>query len=110
MSDVPVSAPRVKVALFGAGARGLQCLAALADDARFEITGFFDNDPRKWRTTIDGLPVLEPTAAACGAVDAIIVASMSRWWPAPGPGPATSASAAAASPTWPRRGRWAWPR
>lgn len=68
--------PRTKVALFGAGSRGLQCLAALRDDVRFEIAAFFDNDARKWGSSIEGRPVLEPTAAACAAMDAIIVASI----------------------------------
>ena len=34
MPDAPAPVTRVKVALFGAGARGRQCLAALRDDAR----------------------------------------------------------------------------
>jgi glycosyltransferase involved in cell wall biosynthesis len=70
------AAPTLKVALFGAGARGVQCLMALGGDRRFEITCFFDNDPKKWNTTLRGIPICEPTADACGRVDAIILASI----------------------------------
>jgi hypothetical protein len=66
----------MKVALFGAGARGLQCLAALEGDMRFEVVRFFDNDPKKWNTTLRDIPICEPTAKACGDVDAIILASV----------------------------------
>ena len=66
----------MKIALFGAGARGVQCLAALAGDTRFEIVRFFDNDPKKWNTALQGIPICEPTAKACDEVDAIILASV----------------------------------
>jgi hypothetical protein len=66
----------MKVALFGAGARGVQCLAALAGDTRFEVVCFFDNDPRKWNTALRDIPICEPTSAACEAVDAIVLASV----------------------------------
>jgi glycosyltransferase involved in cell wall biosynthesis len=78
MSAEPSSSPEpspLRVALFGAGARGLQCLAALRGDRRLRVVAFFDNDPGKWDTTRHGLPVHQPTAEHCSAVDAIILAS-----------------------------------
>jgi len=66
----------MKIALVGAGARGLQCLAALAGDTRFEVVRFFDNDPKKWNTTLRDVPIAEPTAKACNEVDAIVLASV----------------------------------
>lgn len=68
--------PRLRVALFGSGARGLQCLAALGEDPRLDVVGFFDNDPKKWHTTVQGLPVFEPTEARCLEMDAILLASV----------------------------------
>jgi hypothetical protein len=78
VSDIQPSPgpPCVRVALFGAGARGLQVLASLRADPRLEVVGFFDNDPKKWQTTLHGLPVSEPTAEHCHAVDVILVASL----------------------------------
>lgn len=68
--------PRLRVALFGAGARGLQCLGALAGNPRLEVVGFLDNDRRKWGTSVAGLPVHEPTGDRCRDVDAILLASI----------------------------------
>jgi FkbM family methyltransferase len=53
--------PAAPLVLFGAGNLGRKLLRVLG--SRFEILAFSDNDPAKWGTRIDGLPVLEPGPA-----------------------------------------------
>jgi glycosyltransferase involved in cell wall biosynthesis len=63
---------RLKVGLFGASSLGRQCLEQLrrhTDGA--EVACFFDNDKGKWHTTLEGVPVLEPSPPALHAVDVI---------------------------------------
>ena len=48
--------------LFGAGALGRKIHAALAG-SELSVLAFSDNDPRKWGTHLDGLPVLSPAQA-----------------------------------------------
>ncbi len=67
---------RRTVALFGSSSRGQQCRALLQTHPVFDLLCFFDNNPDKWGTTIDGLPVLRPDAEAVEAVDFILIASM----------------------------------
>lgn len=64
------------IGLFGASGRGRQCLEQLAHHPRVKATTFFDNDPAKWNTTFDGLPVLAPTLENLQAVDVVVIASM----------------------------------
>lgn len=49
--------------LFGAGVLGRKLQAALAG-SDFSVLAFTDNDPRKWGTNVDGIPVLSPAQAA----------------------------------------------
>ena len=48
--------------LFGAGTLGRKLRSALA--ASFQVLAFSDNEPGKWGSTLDGLPVLSPADAA----------------------------------------------
>lgn len=49
--------------LFGCGNLGRKVQRALAG-SRFPVLAFADNDPRRWGTVVDGLPVLSPAQAA----------------------------------------------
>lgn len=49
--------------LFGAGTLGRKIHAALKG-SRFSVLAFADNDPTKWGTQLNGLPVLSPAEAA----------------------------------------------
>jgi FkbM family methyltransferase len=53
---------RPPLVLFGAGTLGRKLRAALG--TRFPVLAFADNDPGKWGTVLDGLPVLAPADAA----------------------------------------------
>jgi len=57
------AAPGGRLVLFGAGHLGRKVAAALAG-SELQVLAFADNDPRKWGTTLDGLPVLAPAEAA----------------------------------------------
>jgi len=73
----------IKVGLFGASSLGRACLEQLrlarrsaqreggAHAADATAACFFDNDTAKWKTTVDGVPVHEPSAAELNAVDVI---------------------------------------
>jgi FkbM family methyltransferase len=52
-----------RLVLFGAGNFGKKVLACLRK-AGIEPIAFSDNGPNKWGTEVEGLPVLEPAAAA----------------------------------------------
>jgi hypothetical protein len=65
----------LRIGLFGAGSRGVQCLAALGNDPRFVVECFFDNSPAKWGTELEGLPIRQATSEACAALDAVVIAS-----------------------------------
>ncbi len=71
----PLRIPK-RVGLFGASSRGRQCLALLAGKEDFLPVCFFDNDPGKWGTKFENLPVVQPDAAQLLSVDVILVASM----------------------------------
>jgi FkbM family methyltransferase len=51
------------IVLFGAGGLGRQTLAGLRADG-VEPVAFADNNPDRWNTSIDGVPVLSPADAA----------------------------------------------
>jgi len=51
-----------QVVLFGAGHLGRKVRAAL-EGSGFPVLAFADNDPAKWGTVLDGLPVLAPDRA-----------------------------------------------
>ncbi|MEZ5319970.1 MAG: glycosyltransferase [Vicinamibacterales bacterium] len=61
----------MRAGLFGASSLGRQCLGVIRGQAGVEAVCFFDNDPAKWNSTVDGLRVLEPTPAALAGVDVI---------------------------------------
>lgn len=65
-----------RVGLFGASSRGKQCLALLTGDNRFQAVCFFDNDPEKWGSTFENLPVFRPDALRLRSVEVIVVASI----------------------------------
>jgi hypothetical protein len=65
-----------RVGLFGASSRGRQCLMLLAGNDRFLPACFFDNDPGKWGTEFENLPVLQPETSHLESVDVVLVASM----------------------------------
>jgi len=69
-------APARRVAIFGAGAAGLQAWAALAASRRVEVVAFIDNDRRRWGTSFLGAPVRSLESLAPDAVDHIVVASV----------------------------------
>src|SRR5713101_2560388 len=50
------------IVLFGCGALGCRTSAALTRAHRPPVA-FADNDPARWGSTIDGIPVLSPEAA-----------------------------------------------
>jgi len=62
----------IRVGLFGASSLGRQCLEQLrAHASEGTAVCFFDNDARKWATSLEGVQVSEPTPAAMNAVDVI---------------------------------------
>lgn len=65
-----------RIGLFGASSRGRQCLALLAGNDRFVPAWFFDNDPGKWGTRFENLPVLPPQTSNLESVDVVLIASM----------------------------------
>jgi hypothetical protein len=64
------------IGVFGAGSRGAQCLSALKGDPRFVVDCVFDNDPNKWGSALEGVPIAQPTTEACERLDAIVLASV----------------------------------
>jgi FkbM family methyltransferase len=64
--------------LFGAGNLGRKVRRALAGTP-LEVVAFADNDPARWGTTLEGLPVMEPgTAAARFGREACFVVTIFR--------------------------------
>jgi len=65
-----------RIGLFGASSRGRQCLTMLAGNDLFVPACFFDNDPGKWGTLVENLPVLAPEACNLESVDVVLITSM----------------------------------
>ncbi len=65
----------LRVALFGASARGRQCLADLALTPGVRVTAFFDNDPAKWGTAVEGVDVRRPEQGRFADIDAVVVST-----------------------------------
>jgi glycosyltransferase involved in cell wall biosynthesis len=66
-----------RVAIFGAGKAGRDCLKAVQGSA--SIIGFIDNAPEIQGRIIDGSPVREPDSLLEGGQDLVLVAS--AYWP-----------------------------
>ncbi len=73
--EMPAGPPK-RVGLFGASSRGSQYLKSLAGNSRLLPVCFFDNDPAKWGTHFESLPVLSPEIANLELVDLMLVASI----------------------------------
>ena len=65
-----------KVALFGASAAGVACVAELAGKHGIQVHCFFDNDPARWGSAVAGVRVRKPSVAAFDQVDFIVVSSV----------------------------------
>lgn len=66
-----------RVAIYGAGSAGRQCLAHLFSTTK--VIAFIDSDRRKHGTDIEGLPIVSPERLDDLDVDVVVVASM--YWP-----------------------------
>ncbi len=52
-----------RIIVYGAGKAGTEIAGVLQQHRRFDVTGYFDDDPGLHGRTIDGLPVFEPSNA-----------------------------------------------
>ena len=66
----------LRVALFGASSLGRSVAARLHSMAGLELTSVLDNDATKWETSLDGVTIVKPDAAALGAADVVLVSSV----------------------------------
>ena len=66
----------VRIALFGASSLGRRKAAQVRARPGLALIGVFDNDPAKWHSTFEGVPVLRPEPAAFASADLIVLASM----------------------------------
>jgi len=73
--NTPVPAPDLRVAIFGAGPRGVKALAQLRRKGA-TVDCFVDNNATKWYKNIGGVPVVAPAALRARRIDVIAVASV----------------------------------
>lgn len=66
----------IRVALFGASSLGREKAALVRAQTGLALVCAFDNDPSKWTTAFEGVPVRRPEAVAFAAVDLIVLSSM----------------------------------
>ena len=70
--------PDIPIVLFGAGNLGRRTLSLVRAHGR-DVTAFVDNDPRRWGSVIDGVPVLSPDdASARFAADGLAIVTIWR--------------------------------
>lgn len=65
-----MSAPLLLVAASGLAA---ETLVAVRAQGRYEVVGLLDDDPARWGTSVDGVPVLGPAEAVTDHPDAAVV-------------------------------------
>jgi glycosyltransferase involved in cell wall biosynthesis len=66
---------RLKIGLFGASTAGKMFLQCLQFIDSVKVGYFFDNNRRRWNTSIEGITVLPPTPENLKKVDAIYISS-----------------------------------
>ncbi|MGE0863299.1 MAG: methyltransferase domain-containing protein [Vicinamibacterales bacterium] len=71
----PAVAADLRVAIFGAGSRGVRTLAQLRRKGA-TVDCFVDNNATKWYENIGGVPVVAPAALRARRIDVIAVASI----------------------------------
>lgn len=54
------SPERPRVLIYGAGTAGRELASALSSSKEMQLIGFIDDDPRLWRSTLFGVPILAP--------------------------------------------------
>jgi FkbM family methyltransferase len=70
--------PGRPIALFGAGGLGRRTLSLLRTEGR-DVAAFIDNDPGRWGSDVEGIPVLSPDdAAARHSADGLAVVTIWR--------------------------------
>ncbi|HUQ77875.1 MAG TPA: FkbM family methyltransferase [Patescibacteria group bacterium] len=70
--------PDLPIVLFGAGGLGRRTLSLLRADGR-DAAAFIDNDPARWGSDVEGIPVLSPDDAATQfAADGLAVVTIWR--------------------------------
>jgi SAM-dependent methyltransferase len=73
--QTPVPSPNLRVAIFGAGPRGIRALAQLRRKGA-TVDCFVDNNATRWYENIGGVPVVSPAALRARRIDVIAVASV----------------------------------
>jgi 2-polyprenyl-3-methyl-5-hydroxy-6-metoxy-1,4-benzoquinol methylase len=71
----PLPTADVRVAIFGAGSRGVRTLAQLRRKGAV-VDCFVDNNATKWYENLGGVPVVAPAALRARRIDVIAVASV----------------------------------
>ena len=64
---------RERIVIFGAGEAGRRAMKRLPSD--LDVVAFCDNDPAKWNTLVDKLPVVSPSALEHLQISKIVIAS-----------------------------------
>lgn len=70
-----------KVVIFGAGSAGIHLKGYLATNMQLQVDYFIDNDPVKWGTTVDNIPVIPPSDIflVCNTIVDPLICIASNW-------------------------------